>query len=173
MALGPEGAFDSREVYAGAALVRVGDELWLYYVGYDRTHGEAHELPRIRNDLDEDTLFAGAISRAVMRLDGFMSADAPMAGGKLTTPPLVLVGKRLELNMDASAGGEVTVELLGAEGKPIPGYTTEEADALYYNNVRAVAAWKGETDLSPLAGRPVRIHFIMRAAKLYAFQFTG
>jgi hypothetical protein len=33
-------------------------------------------------------------------------------------------------------------------------------------------SWKGNTDVAPLAGKPVRLHIRMRAARLYAFQFV-
>ena len=32
--------------------------------------------------------------------------------------------------------------------------------------------WKGKPDVSSLAGRPVRLLFKLKRAKLYAFQFT-
>jgi hypothetical protein len=31
--------------------------------------------------------------------------------------------------------------------------------------------WKGKTDVSPLAGRPIRPYFKLARAKLYGFQF--
>jgi hypothetical protein len=35
-----------------------------------------------------------------------------------------------------------------------------------------VAAWNGRTDVSALAGKPIRLRIRMRSAKLYAFQFV-
>ena len=32
--------------------------------------------------------------------------------------------------------------------------------------------WKGASDLSALAGKPISLRFVMRDAKLYAFQFV-
>jgi hypothetical protein len=34
-------------------------------------------------------------------------------------------------------------------------------------------AWRGKGDVSALAGKPVRLRFAMRDAKLHAFQFSG
>ena len=51
----------------------------------------------------------GVISRLVLRLDGFVSADAPYGGGTLTTVPIVFEGRRLELNVETSVAGEVRV----------------------------------------------------------------
>ena len=52
-----------------------------------------------------------------------------------------------------------------------PGFTLLEADTLNGNSVRTPVTWKGKAGVSALAGRVVRLHFRMRAAKLYAFQF--
>ena len=52
-----------------------------------------------------------ALGRAVMRLDGFVSVDAGYEGGEFTTPLIRFAGNRLELNVDASAGGCVRVKL--------------------------------------------------------------
>lgn len=43
-----------------------------------------------------------AISRAIMRLDGFISADAPYEGGQLATPSIRFEGSGLELNLDTA-----------------------------------------------------------------------
>ena len=39
------------------------------------------------------------------------------------------------------------------------------------NDVRHAVTWEGSPSLGSHAGRPIRLHFIMRSAKLYAFQF--
>jgi hypothetical protein len=39
--------------------------------------------------------------------------------------------------------------------------------------VNKVVTWNGTGDLAAWSGRPVRLRFVIRAAKLYAFQFTG
>jgi hypothetical protein len=63
------------------------------------------------------------------------------------------------------------VEILDESGEPVPGFTLREADQLNGNSVRTVVAWQGRSNLSVLAGKSVRLHFKMRSAKLYAFQF--
>lgn len=42
----------------------------------------------------------GARGRAILRLDGFISADAAYTRGELITKPLVFAGDRLMLNVD-------------------------------------------------------------------------
>jgi len=160
---GLEGSFEATWVSAFGQPIRMGDELWIYYFGSNFDHEE-------RLDTNARRLEA-VISRAVLRLDGFVSADAEYAGGHLKTPPVVFAGSRLELNLDTSAGGVAQVEIQDASGTPIPGFTLAEADQLNGNSVRMAVSWGGRTDVSSLAGKPVRMHLRMRSCKLYAFQF--
>jgi hypothetical protein len=160
---GPAGAFDSKWLWPLPSPIRRGDELWIYYFGSNVDHS-------LRMDPAAKTVLAG-ISRAVMRLDGFVSADFEYGGGSLITPPLRFAGSRLELNLDTGAGGVGRVEILDESGEPVPGFTLREADQLNGNSVRTVVAWQGRSNLSVLAGKSVRLHFKMRSAKLYAFQF--
>ena len=160
MRLGPEGAFDSRQLYPFTAYVVVGDELWVYYLGLNLSHSSV--LPG-KNQ--------GTVSRAVFRLDGFMSADAGAEGGTLVTKLITFSGQDLEVNVDCSAGGHLDVEILDAQNRPIPGFTSADHDRIYYNNVHKRVTFRGHPDLSALAGRPVRLRFVMRDCKLYAFQF--
>ena len=40
------------------------------------------------------------------------------------------------------------------------------------NDVAYTVGWGDKSDVSALAGKPVRLRFEMRSAKLYAFQFV-
>ena len=141
----------------------MGDEIWIYYVGTSRDRS---------GQTDASAPMRSAISRAVMRLDGFVSADASYEGGELTTPPLRFSGNRLELNVDTSAGGGVRVELLDAEGNPLPGLSGNASPWLVGNSVRMPVVWSETSDVGALADQPIRIRFMMRDCKLYAFQFV-
>ena len=71
------------------------------------------------------------LRRCTLRLDGFVSIQATMPGGKLTTKPLRFAGKKLTLNYSSSARGGVRVGLLDATGKPIAGYSLDECPGIY------------------------------------------
>jgi len=111
-------------------------------------------------------------ARAIFRLDGFISADADYHGAELTTPPLVFAGRFLRLNLDTSAGGSARVEVQDASGQPLRGYSLKDADVLNGNSTRMQVSWGAKSDLGSLAGKPVRLRFVMRNCKLYAFQFA-
>ena len=161
--LGPEGSFSSRMVWAMPYPIRVGDELWIYYVGANRDHD------RFPDPAASERLTG--IGRAIMRLDGFVSADADYSGGEIVTPLIKFQGKTLELNLETSGGGSVKVELLDENDRPIAGYTKADATTLCGNSVRMPAAWGENKDLGKLAGKPIKLRFIMQDCKLYAFQF--
>jgi len=160
---GPEGRFDSRMVWAMPNPIEMGDEIWIYYVGTNRDHDKFI-------DPAAPGLLSG-IGRAIMRVDGFVSADAGYTGGWLVTPPLMFNGEKLELNMDASGGGFVRVEMIDAEGRPVEGFTMSESETLLGNSVGMPVGWSSGNGLRTLAGKPVRLKFQMRDAKLYSFRF--
>ncbi|MFN7922973.1 MAG: hypothetical protein U0Q16_22915 [Bryobacteraceae bacterium] len=161
---GPDGSWDSKWLYPVLRPIRRGGELWIYYFGTNHDHAGRLDAKAKAQE--------GAISRAILRADGFVAAEAEYEGGTMMTPPIEFQGKRLELNLDTGAGGVARVEIVEESGKPIPGYALTDADAINGDNVRAVASWGGRSDVSVLAGKPVRLRFKMRSARLYAFQFV-
>lgn len=159
--LGIDGDWDSESLYAGYGVSRKKDELSLYYTGLSKTHGS----------FVDEANFGGVITRAIYRLDGFMSIDAGIESGIFTTPLVVHGGDRLELNFDGSADGQASVEILDEHGLPVPGFTAQDADPVFGNGVAKRVTWKGKSDLSSLKDRPIRLRIVMRDSKLYAFQF--
>jgi hypothetical protein len=152
-------------MYMLTGMVRSGSEIYQYYGGYSITHGGYQGL-------DESWLHhLGSIFRVSQRPDGFVSAEAEMTGGNFTTPPLTFEGRRLALNLNASAMGQVQVELREADGRPIPGFDFQQCDPLHGNSLERTVTWERKSSVESLAGRPVRIAFRLSAAKLYAFQF--
>lgn len=164
---------------------------------YDRTFMEAFIKPRIgpahwsarcnypvdgvvQTGPDEMSLYVdehyaqprNQVRRYSLRLDGFVSVRAPHSGGELVTKPLIFMGGELELNYATSAAGSMRVEIRDAGNRPLPGYTLREAVDMFGNRLAGHAAWKQGTDVSALAGQPVRLRFVMRDADLYSFQFV-
>jgi hypothetical protein len=106
-----------------------------------------------------------------MRTDGFASIRAPYAGGELLTKPLRFTGRRLVLNYSTSAAGSVRVEVQDEAGRPLAEFSGGEADEIVGDEITHVVTWKGRNDLSGLAGRAVRLRFILKDADLYSFRF--
>ncbi len=111
------------------------------------------------------------LRRYSLRLDGFSAAVAPYAGGELLTKPLTFTGKELALNFATSAAGGIRVEVQDASGKPLSGFALGDAVETIGNEIERVVRWKSGSDVSSLAGKPIRLRFVMRDARLYALQF--
>jgi hypothetical protein len=114
----------------------------------------------------------GQLRRYTLRLDGFVSLNASLEGGTALTKPVVFDGNRLQINFATSAGGSLRVEVQDKVGKPIPGFTLADCHLQYGDQLDRIVSWKSGTDVSQLAGKPVRLRFELKDADLYSFQFT-
>lgn len=111
------------------------------------------------------------LKRYSLRLDGFASVQAPYAGGELLTKPLKFTGNRLELNFSTSAAGSIRVELQDSTGQPISGFAAGDCGEIVGNEIDRVIRWKNGADVSRLAGKTIRLRFVMKDADLYALRF--
>ena len=111
------------------------------------------------------------VARYSLRLDGFASLHAGYQGGSMTTRPLRFQGSRLELNYSTSAAGSVRLEILDESGKPIPGFTLQEARELIGDQITRTYEWSNGPNLSALANRTVRLRFHLKDADVYSWQF--
>ena len=146
-------------LFANPWFIPVDDELWLYYSATARKHGSSADRRRER---------LSGIFRASLRLDGFVAAEAGYGGGSFTTPLLKFTGERFKVNFDGGAGGWLRVEVLDEAGQPVPGYRWEETQVVMGNGTQKEVCW--QAPLGDLVGKPVRLRFEMRDARLYAFQ---
>ncbi len=109
------------------------------------------------------------VRRGTMRLDGFASVNSGYSGGSFTTKPLIFDGDDLVINFSTSAVGHIRVEIQDVAGKPIEGF--ECTDPIYGDAIERRIQWSAGSDVRALAGTPVRLHFTLKDADLYAIQF--
>ncbi len=109
--------------------------------------------------------------RGAVRTDGFTSVNFPYRGGEMITKPLVFAGRNLVINYATSAPGSVKVEIQDGAGKPMPGFALGDCIEFWGDEINRVVAWKGGTDVSRLAGKTVRLRFVMQDADLYSIRF--
>jgi hypothetical protein len=153
----------------GPGMVRRGSYLYQYYT----SSGRGHDGVVLRPEYDHSAKELGGIGVVRQRLDGFVSVDADHNGGSFETPALKFDGKRLRLNVDTGSMGTAFVEIRDEGGKPFPGFTLDACEEIGGNFIDQTVYFKGNSDLSALAGRPVKLHFKLKRAKLFAFQFTA
>jgi hypothetical protein len=112
------------------------------------------------------------VERCTLRLDGFASLHADYEGGHMITKPLSFTGKTLHLNFATGAAGHVAVEIQDETGAPIPGFTLADCVAPSYDDIDRVIHWKSGSDVSALAGKPVRLKFDLRDADVFSMWFA-
>lgn len=113
------------------------------------------------------------LRRSTLRIDGFVSACAPLSGGEVVTKPLTFAGDKLTINFATSAGGEIRVGIEDADGKPLPGFALDDCPAIFGDALGRKVTWKNGSDVSKLAGKPIRLRIKLKDADLYAFRFQS
>ncbi|MFM8707618.1 MAG: sialidase family protein [Planctomycetia bacterium] len=116
------------------------------------------------------------IERLLLRTDGFASLSGPWGGGEMVTKPLTFAGSALEINYRTGAAGSVRIEIQDADGTPLAGFTAADCPEIIGDEIERVVAWKAAkgkppVDLARLAGRPVRLRFILADADVFSFRF--
>ena len=113
------------------------------------------------------------LRRFTLRMDGFVSANAPLRGGELITRPFTFASpaKALSLNVSTSAAGSARVEIQDADGKALKGYSLSDCDEIFGDYLDHTVTWNGAGDVSALIGKPLRLRFALSDADLYSLQF--
>ena len=78
----------------------------------------------------------------------------------------------MEINFGTSAAGGIRVEIQDVGGKPLPGFALTDANEQIGNEVERVVSWKQGSDVSSLAGKAVRLRFVIKDADLYSLRFV-
>jgi hypothetical protein len=168
LGIGDENGYPMKRSYIGYGMVRRGRQLWQY--SYTRSsYHDAWQKPAPAPDV---------IHRLVQRVDGFVSLDAPYAGGTFTTKPLRFTGNRLVLNVDTDAAGFAQFGFIDERGAPVPGFSVDECVYVNGDEIDYEVEWlakdgKRTKDVSALAGKPVQLVARLRGTSLYALQFVS
>ena len=87
--------------------------------------------------------------------------------------PLIFEGNELVVNYATSVAGSLRVEIQDAEGHPINGYQLSQCIEIFGDEIERVVRWENGSNVGSLAGKPIRVRFVMAAADLYAIQFRA
>ncbi len=113
------------------------------------------------------------LERLTLRLDGFASLYAGYAGGTMRSKPITFTGRALELNYATSAAGGIRVALHDEDDNPIEGFGLDDCDIIRGDELARTVTWNGNADVSGLAGQPVRLHFELKDADVFAMRFRN
>lgn len=123
---------------------------------------------------NEMSIYHRSGDRYVLRTDGFISVHTGSKQGELITKPLTFSGEELHLNVSTSAVGSVRVEIQEPDGRPVTGFALSECTPVYGDTIDHVVRWNGGRNVQSIAGRSVRLRFVMHECDLYSFCFpTG
>jgi len=137
--------------------VPVGDEVYLYYGGYQ----SGHKVNRFEER---------QIGLVKMKRDRYVARETGSSGGSFKTPLVILNAAAMTLNADARAG-EVQVQVLAPDGQPISGFARTDCEVIRGDILAAPVRWAHS--LSALAGRTVRLEFFLKNARLFAFELQA
>ena len=62
------------------------------------------------------------------------------------------------------------MEVQDRDGRVLPGYEAANCSPLMGTDIYQKVSWEGGRDLSAVAGREIRLRFVLGNAKLYSFK---
>ncbi|MFH1008444.1 MAG: hypothetical protein V1800_13240 [Candidatus Latescibacterota bacterium] len=87
--------------------------------------------------------------------------------GVFSTMPMVPGGRVLRLNCRTPMAGEIRVGIHGIAGR-----ATDDCDPIVGDHADAVVTWHGKTDPGVAEDQPITLTFKLRAAELFALEWT-
>ncbi|MDP6506672.1 MAG: hypothetical protein QF886_23805, partial [Planctomycetota bacterium] len=75
-------------------------------------------------------------------------------------------------NYATSAAGSIRWEIQNAEGSAFPGYSLDNSDEIFGDETCRTVSWKGQTDISSLAGQAIRLRCAMKDADIFSIRFS-
>ena len=177
IARGDPDAFDSHMIFKHSYPLAVGDEWWVYYVGFNEGHTARNCYDEAMRQQSRADVKAGRrhfqkIGLAKVRREGYISRDAGTAGGTLTTRTIQPGGSHLELNATVAEGGVLSVEVQDEDGRALPGFAATDCTPVTGDSLRHQVRWGDRRGDDGWRDRPLRLHFHLRAASLYSFRWT-
>jgi len=173
VARGARNAWDSGFlVLGGGSMIVENDQIYIFYTGLSE-YGSASFPGLAKGRI--------AMGLATLRLDGFthMQARDVLTPGTLTTRPIEVKNAdraRLTLNVSDTLPWRdwVEVEVLdAATGKPVEGYSRQQAVGVMRDGLKAPVQWTKQNTLAGVNVPQVRLrfHFYGRA-RLYSYTFN-
>ena len=169
--LGPESEFDSAVIAAMAPIVHE-DQIFFFYYGKNFRDRRLDEIGGPAK---------GAIGLAVLPLDGFVSLENDEQTrnryAEVVTLPFTFSGTKLQINLapqddQHKASFSLKVEILSPDHFQVKGHTFDESDPLTEAGLSRIVTWNGDADLSALEGKPIKLKFYLKNAKLFSYQFV-
>jgi hypothetical protein len=116
-------------IYAGSMLVDENHTIRFYSGGSKAEH------------FQNQSLTDAALILHTLRLDGFVYFATPAGKGSLRTRPITITGDDLRINARSPWGG-IRVQILDEKAQPLPGFTYEDCEPLFGDELFWTPRWK-------------------------------
>ncbi len=170
---GAEGSWNPHMSTVCSKPIVVDDDLYVYHGGANVHHDWwMVGLPEGLGVPESGNLAAVnyALGLAKMKRDRFVSlAAGPARTGILVTRPIFPAGDGLIVNVKCHHGGRLQAAIADGHGKVISGFERENCRTVVTDAVSCQLIWRGQSKLP--TGNFLKLHFFMRHAELFSFQF--
>ena len=103
-----------------------------------------------------------------VRKDGFACVYADAVEQVIVTKPIIFKGDELHINFESSAYGYIIVDVLDADGNKL---SDGQSFEVFGNNIDRRVMFEDGSGFAAYAGKPIRLRFRLRDAKLYSMKF--
>ena len=188
----PMGEYGGGMVWGTHHLIEDNGRMHYYYTGLEGIHGDIFATTRgqtasrncglsetpltlrgeVINRSPSELAHHGALCRATWqsgRLWALITASGGDEIGMATASLQMKKGEVLNINAASVKNGNIQVELIDQNGKPIVGFTRDDCDGFSGDSIRHTVRWQGKEG-SPVDG--VHPRFILQRARLYGLRVT-
>jgi len=149
------------------------DQNWVYgdcYLSYKLldSGAEYYYIYESGEHHNTDSSIPLPIFRLKIRKDGFACQYAGGEERVLVTKPLIFDGNELHLNFETSAYGYIIIDVLDEDGNKL---SEGQSFEVFGDNIDRRVMFEDGSGFAAFAGKPVRLRFRMRDAKLYSMKF--
>jgi hypothetical protein len=100
-----------------------------------------------------------------------IALEAPERG-EFATVQIVPPGRSLRINALTRRGGSILIEVVGHDGKPLPGRSFAEARPVSGDQHWTPVVWNGQEDLGFAPASAIILRFRMDQAAIYGLEFS-
>lgn len=159
---GPDKAFDCGFIGVAREPLVMGDELWIYYSGWDQVH--------VNKGNPWDTKYPkAAVGLATIRLDGFCSMRAGESEGWLISRREVFNTPKVTINAKCAPGGYVVAELVDRNNNVIRGFEKKSCVPYTGDSVRGELTWMTKEFPQEIIDKDKKVKFYLKNANLYSY----
>lgn len=156
---GAPGAWDSGSMYVSPEMVRLSSgQVAVPFVGYSHLHNEFW-----RTYYQDGYPNLQGYGWAVWE-DGRLAGIEARQKGEFTTLPLNAAGGEIRINARAHQSGSIRVELIVGDGAEAKSFRAKE---IVGDQLWTALEWQDPVDLPALAGKKVRLRFMLYDAKVF------